>query len=85
MIPLGATVVVHSDNDSAEQNTSIVGDGGQVYLSGLSEIGYLDVKWGNNDVQRCRAEFNLAEAAENPYSSLRQLSIPGSTYSNSLR
>ncbi|MEX6118876.1 fimbria/pilus outer membrane usher protein [Providencia hangzhouensis] len=85
MIPLGATVVVQSDKDSAEQNTSIVGDGGQVYLSGLSETGYLDVKWGNTEAQHCRAKFNLAEVAENPYSSIRQLTVPCSSLANSSR
>ncbi|MGK4432039.1 FimD/PapC C-terminal domain-containing protein, partial [Yersinia enterocolitica] len=53
-----------------ETNTGIVGDNGQVYLSGLPEKGQLKVKWGSSAEQQCRAIFNLnkveAPSANNP-------------------
>lgn len=51
-IPFGATVKV-----MGEGNTSIVGDRGQVYLSGLAQQGKLEVDWGSSN--KCQAEFVL--------------------------
>ena len=59
-VPFGALVTV--DNLSGnEANTGIVGDDGQVYLSGLAEQGLLRVKWGNRDDQQCDTPFHLAD------------------------
>lgn len=55
-IPFGATVTADGQN---EGNASIVGNKGQVYLSGLTEKGELVVKWGQNAHQRCRAAYRL--------------------------
>jgi outer membrane usher protein len=41
-VPFGATVVNDADPDAG---SSIVGDGGQVYLAGLSSEGTLKVQW----------------------------------------
>jgi len=54
-VPFGATVSVNGD----DSNTGIVGEEGQVYLSGVPESGSLVVKWGNGDSQQCHANFTL--------------------------
>lgn len=55
-LPFGATVS-RSDTDSG----SIVGDAGQVYLSGLAPIGVLKAQWGNAPDQQCSAHYHLPE------------------------
>ncbi|EAX4319133.1 fimbrial biogenesis outer membrane usher protein [Salmonella enterica subsp. enterica serovar Richmond] len=52
-VPFGATVSVAGE----DTNTSIVGEGGEVYLSGLAEQGVIVVQWGNK--QHCQAGYNL--------------------------
>ncbi|MCU6359048.1 fimbria/pilus outer membrane usher protein [Enterobacter quasiroggenkampii] len=42
-----------------DDNTSIVGDGGQVYLSGLAEKGQLKASWGKEDGEQCSASYEL--------------------------
>lgn len=68
-IPFGTLVKVEGGN-SQGNNTGIVGDAGQVYLSGLPEKGYLIAKWGRNADQQCRSTFDLKNAtgpsANNP-------------------
>ncbi|WP_227720632.1 fimbria/pilus outer membrane usher protein [Yersinia proxima] len=68
-LPFGALVTVDNASDG-KTNTGIVGDNGQVYLSGLPEKGQLQVKWGSSAEQQCRAVFNLnkveAPSANNP-------------------
>ncbi|MBJ8896354.1 fimbrial biogenesis outer membrane usher protein [Citrobacter braakii] len=54
-IPFGATVT-GEEND----NTSIVGDDGQVFMSGLAEQGILKASWGKNTNQRCQANYQLS-------------------------
>jgi outer membrane usher protein len=72
-VPFG-TVVTVADTPAGKSNTGIVGDAGQVYLSGLPEQGTLTAKWGHGSHQQCRASFNLsgiaAPSASNP---IRQL------------
>nr|WP_255417469.1 fimbria/pilus outer membrane usher protein [Serratia sp. P2ACOL2] len=41
---------------------SIVGDGGQVYLSGLAARGKLQVKWGNGGAEQCRVNYQLPQS-----------------------
>ena len=53
-VPFGAIVTL---NDS--KASSIVGDNGQAYLTGLSEQGELLVKWGEESQQQCRATYSL--------------------------
>lgn len=61
-VPFGATVT--DSNNSQGDNSSIVGDGGQVFLSGMSGSGKLEVKWGNNASQRCQVSYSLPEQKE---------------------
>ncbi|MEL5520551.1 fimbrial biogenesis outer membrane usher protein [Serratia bockelmannii] len=51
-LPFGATV-------SAGSSSGIVGEKGQVYLSGLPENGILSAKWGNGAEQKCRATWSV--------------------------
>nr|WP_079451256.1 fimbria/pilus outer membrane usher protein [Serratia marcescens] len=53
-VPFGALVTLIGDRNAGN---GIVGESGQVYLSGLPEKGELDVRWG--DEKRCRAAFHL--------------------------
>lgn len=52
-IPFGAVVTI----DNIESNTGIVDENGMVYLSGLSNKGVLNVKWGSLASQKCEAHF----------------------------
>lgn len=59
-VPFGASV--------EEKNTglsSIVGDAGQVYLSGLPKTGVLQVQWGDAPDQRCTARYHISEDKKN--------------------
>ncbi len=56
-VPFGATASLAGDTD----NSGIVGEGGQVYLSGVPQSGQLTVKWGNNAAQQCQVRFTLPE------------------------
>ncbi len=56
LVPFGSTVSVF-DND----NASIVGDNGQVYMSGLPLEGKLKVKWGEGPHAQCVASYKLPE------------------------
>lgn len=59
-VPFGTLVTVDNAPGS-EPNTGIVGDGGQVYLSGLPEQGALKVIWGRDAGQQCRGTYNLSD------------------------
>ena len=76
VIPFGTVVTLEHAEDN-EKNTGIVGDGGQVYLSGLPEKGTLFARWGNQSDQQCRASFNLknmkASTPEDPVNQLTAL------------
>lgn len=54
-VPFGAVVT-----DSGLQ-AFIVGDGGQVYLTGLESQGQLLVKWGHSANEQCRVDYKLPE------------------------
>ncbi|EPK7359763.1 fimbria/pilus outer membrane usher protein [Kluyvera ascorbata] len=59
-VPFGATVSVNKTSEN-ENNSSIVGDDGQVYLSGLKDAGSLQVEWGKNGTSRCAVTYSLPE------------------------
>jgi outer membrane usher protein len=59
-VPFGATVTDSNNSD----NGSIVGDGGQVFLSGMAGSGQLQVKWGNATSQQCQVAYSLPEQQE---------------------
>lgn len=56
-VPFGATV---SREDDKKNDGSIVGDGGQVYLSGMSDSGTLKVTWGSRADQTCQVSYSLS-------------------------
>ncbi|UAN29733.1 fimbrial biogenesis outer membrane usher protein (plasmid) [Serratia ureilytica] len=55
-VPFGATV---SNLATKKAQANIVGDEGQVYLTGLAPSGELWVKWGNDEKQSCRVNYTL--------------------------
>lgn len=58
-VPFGATVTLDSEDKMKEDNASIVGEEGQVYLSGVPDKGRLTAKWGDGGAQHCRGNFVL--------------------------
>jgi outer membrane usher protein len=60
-VPFGATV---SETDQNMAQGSIVGDGGQVYLSGLPDQGKLKVQWGNGNGGQCQVNYQLPQVAQ---------------------
>lgn len=62
-VPFGATAALEDNN---KNSSSIVGDGGQVYLSGMPDSGALMVKWGASPAQRCRVNYRLPEPSTAP-------------------
>lgn len=57
--PLPFGTIVRVDKGDGEINSGIMGDAGQVYLSGLPEQGTLTAKWGEALNQQCRARFDF--------------------------
>lgn len=53
-LPFGTTV-------SASERNGIVGDDGQVYLSGIKEEGVIVARWGAGKDQQCQARYRLPE------------------------
>lgn len=74
-VPFGAVATVSGLNDDT-QIASIVGDSGQVYLSGMPKNGTLQVAWGNNPDQQCKAIFNLHKMEVNAVSKIALITIP---------
>lgn len=66
---MGTTVKVI---DNGTNGSGIVGDDGQVYLSGLSSTGSVMAKWGNEPDQQCQAHWTLKEGDD---ASLQTLSV----------
>jgi outer membrane usher protein len=58
-VPFGASVVLVSQDK--QKIYSIVGDNGQVYLSGMPDTGSLNVSWGNRADAHCVADFSLGK------------------------
>ncbi|AHF77002.1 Fimbrial biogenesis outer membrane usher protein [Sodalis praecaptivus] len=63
-LPFGATV-------SSGDNSGIVGDDGQVYLSGLPNAGVLTAQWGAQPDQQCKVHYRLPET--NPQTPVIQM------------
>lgn len=72
-LPFGA--VVSLSRQDQESSGGIVGDGGQVYLSGLPEKGRLNVSWGGSREQQCQAVFDLSKAHIPKHNPLRMLNL----------
>jgi len=58
VVPFGATASL-LENAGREEITGIVGDNGQVYLTGLPEKGQLAVSWGKGNDKQCRVSYDL--------------------------
>lgn len=58
-LPFGTLVSVVGDDNT--DNTGIVGEGGQVYLSGLPDTAILSAKWGSSISQQCKVRYSLKE------------------------
>ncbi|MGX9741305.1 fimbria/pilus outer membrane usher protein [Pseudocitrobacter corydidari] len=58
VVPFGAVVTLLNNENT---NSFIVGDDGQVYMTGMPVRGLLAVKWGNKATQNCQVEFNLTQ------------------------
>lgn len=56
-VPFGTFAVL--EGGSREPTTGIVGDDGQLYLSGLPEKGRLLLSWGHETEQQCTVTYNL--------------------------
>lgn len=69
VIPFGAIAKL-VDGDANEENTSIVGDNGQLYMSGLPDSGTLLIQWGNSHSASCGAHYShlkdIAVTEDNP-------------------
>lgn len=61
-LPFGAVVTEEGKKGQMPGGAGVVGDNGEVYLSGLDETGQLKVQWGRNS--SCRANYRLPEEKE---------------------
>ncbi|WP_225378473.1 fimbria/pilus outer membrane usher protein [Escherichia coli] len=55
IVPFGAIASLEGEDDI----TGMVGDNGQLYISGLPEKGHLNVSWGRSAEQRCAVDFKM--------------------------
>ena len=60
-VPFGATA---SDPQQTTAQGFIVGDGGQVYLTGLQTSGSLRVKWGNGPDEQCQVNYQITKQVQ---------------------
>ncbi|SUB82572.1 fimbria/pilus outer membrane usher protein [Pragia fontium] len=74
-VPFGAIARFDNPEANSVPNTSIVGDAGQVYLSGLPETGSLTAQWGPAIDQQCRARFNLTNSVPSKNNPLHQTQV----------
>lgn len=72
-VPFGTLVTLAGED--GEKNNGIVGDAGQVYLSGLPAQGILNATWGRWPEQQCRADFNLNKATVSANNPIRMLNV----------
>ncbi|MGK8665231.1 fimbria/pilus outer membrane usher protein, partial [Serratia marcescens] len=71
-VPFGSVVKLV---DEEVTNNSIVGDAGQVYLSGLPEQGRVSAAWGRGATQQCLAHFNLNKSVVSANNPVRMLNV----------
>lgn len=60
-VPFGAVVTQHGADETA---AGIVGENGVAYLTGLSNEGMLNVRWGRSDRQTCVAPWHRPESSD---------------------
>lgn len=71
VVPFGAAVELEGDSESR----TIVGEDGEVYITGLPQKGVLQVKWGSDADKQCSAEFDFrVSAASKPEQGILQAS-----------
>ena len=58
-LPFGAVVTVDGESGRTSGAAGVVGDNGEVYMSGLSETGKLKAQWGQSS--QCYADYRLPE------------------------
>lgn len=58
-VPFGATATLM--NKGEDIGTGIVGENGEVYLSGVPDTATLRIKWGNEAHQTCQVPLSLAD------------------------
>ncbi|HBE9180243.1 TPA: fimbrial biogenesis outer membrane usher protein [Serratia fonticola] len=65
-VPFGAiaTLMDGDKSGSATMSNGIVGDNGEVYLSGLPEKGRILVVWGKRPDQQCEGDFSLPKSKD---------------------
>lgn len=73
-VPFGAMVTLKQDDDTAMPVTGIVGDAGQVYLSGMPVKGVVTASWGDTADEQCRAEYTMPDGTDEQ--KLNLLSVP---------
>ncbi|WP_447888142.1 fimbria/pilus outer membrane usher protein [Serratia fonticola] len=72
-VAFGTVVTLAGEEDAI--NSGIVGDAGQVYLSGLPQQGRLTAVWGRGAAQQCQASFNLNKATVSANNPVRMLKV----------
>lgn len=72
VVPFGATASL-AGQPAGDENSSIVGDAGQVYMSGLPERGALQVRWGDTPDRQCRVAFDLKGMKITPQRPVREV------------
>lgn len=76
VVPFGAIATLVDTNNPDEMNSSIVGEKGQLYMSGLPDRGKLLVKWGNKKQQSCTFSYQgLGDIEVNSQHPIRTLSL----------
>ncbi|MBB1201747.1 fimbrial biogenesis outer membrane usher protein [Enterobacteriaceae bacterium 89] len=68
-VPFGAVVTVPGELSSS----GIIGDNGQVFMTGLTQSGMLNVKWGNETSQQCKANFSISSKSASGIQSLSEI------------
>ncbi|VFS61012.1 Outer membrane usher protein fimD precursor [Leminorella grimontii] len=59
-VPFGSVASLQSE----KANSAIVGDGGDVFMTGMPEQGRFIVKWGNDASQQCNVVYQASQAQE---------------------
>ncbi|HDR2892704.1 TPA: outer membrane usher protein LpfC [Enterobacter asburiae] len=62
-VPFGATATLEGEEN--KPTSSIVGEEGQLYISGMPESGEVQVSWGKGQAEQCHATFTLPEKQDN--------------------
>ncbi|EKN5096028.1 fimbrial biogenesis outer membrane usher protein [Yersinia enterocolitica] len=64
VVLFGSTVALIQDDNDALPVTGIVGDAGQVYMSGMPTKGRVAVSWGDGKDEHCTAAYALPEQTD---------------------